>query len=380
MYNSGFDHTLFINIDDQEVDNAELQEMKLKLQSAKEKNDQLEDQLNEKEFNFLHLQEQYTTSEQMNRQLEEKIKIQIYSDENFLGLQRQYTESTETIKDLQKLIQLLKDENTKNSKELELNRIEIESLKKSSSGSYDSSPEIKTLEQKLKNLGDELRKEIAHGTRLSIEKMKLESYIEANKQNVQPTLSERRVLKNVRNNQNNDTVGSIVIENLPENQLVYPLEKLIIELGAKMYLPISFGDIFEVRVLNENICQQRYNTNIALYVKFKENDMKTKFLANKSVLKSYPMTASYNLREYREHNITSLLLYAEEKLKNNGFAEVFCKNNKVFAKRSRNTKALQIFNKRHVDKFVKHETERPPLEDSVNGSTNHKIDENFYQI
>ena len=374
-YGSTFDHKLFLNFDDQEKDSQELQELKLKLQSAKEKNDQLQDQMNEMEFNFLQLQQQYTTSEQLKKDMQEKIKKQKYHDENFLDLQRQYTESTETIKDLKQLIQELNDENEKNCKE-------IISLKELSSGLNDqfSDRQVKILEQKLKNLENALTKEIENATQLSVEKIKLERYIAA-KENTFTTAKQDKKNENVKRNNSNETDKSVIIENLPEDQLIYPLAKLIVDLGAKMYLPIRFEDILEVGLLDKSKYKQKSNTNIALFVKFKENDMKIKFLANKNVLKSFPITSSYILREYTENTTNSLFVYAEEKLKNNGFAEVFCKNNKVFVKKRMNSKPLQISNRRHVDNFVKRHIEESSLVIAAShSSANPKVDENFYVI
>lgn len=374
-YQSTFDHKIFLNFDDQEKDNPEIQELKLKLESAKEKNDQLQDQMNEIEFNFLQLQEQYTTSERSKKEMEEQMKKQIYSDENFLGLQRQYTESTETIKDLKQLIQELNDENEKNCKE-------IMSLKNLSLGLNDtaSDRQVTILEQKLKCLEDALTKEIENTTRLSIEKIKLERYI-AEKDHTLPSKQEKKIEKVVQKSHNIGTDKSVIIENFPEDQIKHPLKKLIVDLGAIMYLPIRFEDIFEVGVLDKSKYKQKSDTNVALFVKFKENDMKIKFLANKNVLKSSPITSSYILREYTENTTNSLFIYAEEKLKNIGFAEVFCKNNRVFVKKRMNSKPLQVCNRKHVDTFAKrHIEESSSGIAAVHSSANHEVDENFYQM
>ncbi|XP_065365237.1 E3 ubiquitin-protein ligase trul-1-like [Calliphora vicina] len=415
-------HKLYLSFDDAEESSEKLQEIELKLKSSNEKNAQLLDQMNETELNFLHIQEQYTTCEQARRDLEERIRQMFDSEDNFLHLQGQYTESSELVKELQDQIQVLSIENECKAKELRLKCLEIESLKAGLEPGQrtltDSilSDKIRILEQKLKHISAEFEKEIKNSTQLSIEKMKLQSYVdhlksvENTKENVQKQTCKENLVKNrpnqknanvmkklntnkTSNQVNNDTANCVFIKALPLDQLTIPVENVIISLASKMSVSISPEDLVKVNVVNNS--QEQKSSNVQLLVEFKSNHLKSKFLSNKQVLKNYPSTNSITIGNYVSDELHSLLMYAKIKLRNNGFNHIFYKNNHVMAKKHHSDpRCIRIINKAHVDslqnnKNVESETTPPAKQNNKNVESETtppakpnecNIDENYYQL
>ncbi|XP_037823295.1 kinectin-like [Lucilia sericata] len=400
-------HKLYLSFDDSEESLQKLQEIELKLKSSNEKNAQLADQMNETEFNFLHLQEQFTACEREKRDLEEKIRQIGDSDKNFLHLQGQYTESSELVKELQDQIQILRIDNECKSKELSLKNLEIDSLKaglQTEQSPFSDSilnDKIRVLEQKLKHISAEFEKEIAISTQLSIDKMKLESYIKhlksadfntkgilkhtnnedlSKKRENQKIVNPINDLLNKNSNQISDSSDTFVfIKDLPLDQLVIPFENIIIKLASKMSLQISADDLVKVNIVDD---KKQPSSKAQLVVQFKNKLLKNNFLANKNLLKNDPTTSSIIVGEYMDDQLHALLIYAKEKLRNNGYKHVFYKNNQIFAKKHRShPKVIRIHNKDHVDSLQnKKKLVEPEAAVSPAIVTECKIDENYYQI
>ncbi|KAI8122814.1 hypothetical protein FF38_13575 [Lucilia cuprina] len=399
-------YKLYLSFDDSEESLQKFQEIELKLKSSNEKNAQLLDQINETEFNFLHLQEQFTASEREKRELEDKIRQVGDSDQNFLHLQEQYTESSELVKHLQDQIQILKINNECKSMELNQKNMEIDSLKaglqpeKSPFNDSIMNDKIRVLEQKLKHISAEFEKEIAISTQLSIDKMKLESYIkhlksaDGNTKNIlkqtHEDLSMKRdnqksvnlkndLLKSNSNQKSNNSDTYVFIKDLPLDQLLIPFENIIIRLASKMSLNISADDLVKVDIVDNN---KQTSSNAQLVVQFKSKSLKNNFLANKHLLKNDPSTSSIIVGEYMDDQLHALLMYAKEKLRNNGYKYVFYKNNQIFAKKHRShPKVIRIHNKDQVDSL---QNKGKNDESGANAPpaivTECKIDENYYQI
>lgn len=177
-------HKLYLSFENSDENPTEINDLKVKLQSANEEIQALYEQIREADENFLHLQEQCTSSGELIRELEERIHQSNDSETNFLNLQGQYTEAESLLSELLENVQLLTLDNEQKTKELNLQSLEMETLKtllddiESQSSDFILIEKIKFLEQKLKHISAEFEKEVTISTQLSIDKMKLESYLE----------------------------------------------------------------------------------------------------------------------------------------------------------------------------------------------------------
>lgn len=412
-------HKLYLSFEDSDENPTEINDLKVKLQSSNEKIEALYVQIREADVNFLHLQEECTSSTELIRQLEERILQFTDSESNFLNLQGQYTESENLLRELQENVQLLAIDNESKTKELNLKSLEIATLKtsleafESQSSDIILTDKIRFLEQKLKHLSAEFEKEITISTQLSIDKMKLESYIErmkleananesAKNKNANNSLVHSKEIKSNNSNVTNSKphnlinqaarqmggspllcavlnakennllnssanslkslqsgdmadsdITSVVIKDYPLNQIFYPLQKVIITLAAIMDMTISEVDLGKVNIMERNKNRQ-LPKKVSLYVQFKSLDLKVKFLSNKNRLKNNPSTAFVIIKEYMDDLTYSVFTYANKKLRGNGFQFIISKNNQVIAKKNRHDpNGVRIYSRTQVDELLK---------------------------
>lgn len=151
-------HKLYLCFDDSHENPAEINDLKVKLRNSIQETQALNEQINEADENFLHLQEQCTSSEELIRELKERIRQSNDSETNFLNLQGQYTEAENLVRELKENVRLLTIDNEAKTKELNLKSLENSNLKTSIEAIESQSLDIiltektKLFEQKLKNL------------------------------------------------------------------------------------------------------------------------------------------------------------------------------------------------------------------------------------
>lgn len=343
----------------------------------------------------MQIQEQFTALEEEKKILERRINEMNDSETNFMNLSKQYTESTEYVKYLEEQIKDLQQQNKdaeetskcireleckieeltiqneQNTEKLRLKCLEIENLKieneteQSTISDSILSGRIKILEQKLKYITNELEKEIANSSKLAIDKLKLESTIEhlksAEKINKNIPNKETKNNKKLNHNKvdpindqpnlnqtNNMTSTKIFIKDLPTSKLALPLENIIINLATKMNMTLHADDIVQVKHIENK------SSKIQFMAEFKNLQLKTEFFAKKHQLKNHSSTKGITIGEYMDDELHSLVMYAREKLRNNGYDHIFCKNNMVFAKKHRNRpRSIHINDKAHVDSLLK---------------------------
>lgn len=361
---------------DEESIPLDLENLKQKLISSNERIIDLQLQNNEIESNFMRLQEQYTAADNARKLLEENINEMKSCEENFLQLQAQYTESSELVKELEDRIQQLDIANECKTMQLQSTILENNSLKAAQTENQNDLSDnilikkIQILERRLETVTKEWQKQIEKTTRLSLEKIELESFIKnANATNEYQQLngstSNIPTQQNVRRNrkkqkatkmpalptsleaqnQGNSRNSCIRIKNLPASFIATPLELTVVNLAANINMRISVSDLLNVSFFDE--------TKNILVVKFRTSQLKETFLAKKSMLKSYPLLEPAQIREFVTDSVYELYRYAKDKLKgqNQTFNCVYVANNKIYAKKCNTSreKPTEIKSKQHVD-------------------------------
>ncbi|XP_037823304.1 E3 ubiquitin-protein ligase TRAIP-like [Lucilia sericata] len=382
-HNNPTTHKLFLSFDNSDENSNTLKELELKLKSSNEYNAKLLDQMNETEFNFMHIQEQFTAIEDENRKLKEEIRQLGDIKENFLRLQGQYTKSLEFVKELQRQIQHLLIANEAKSEELKLKCLENETIKASLETAQHviaddfQIDKIQILERKLKHLTVKLEKEITTSTQLSIDKVKLQSYIEnltsaENTKHYVPQQTNKRANFVVNNDKNDDKINqvktglspptivadnnsdanSVLVKGFTELQIKAIPKINIINLGRHMKLKISEKDIVKV-CTKENKYNERHNLKsgkVNLIVEFRSSELKVEFLKNKDKLKQYSILKDIEIIDYVSDEIFNLYQYAKI-LKSHGYDAIYWRNNSVYVKKTRSnlSEPILIKSKNHVD-------------------------------
>lgn len=325
----------------------------MKLAFSNERNDQLVKRIEEMELNCKQLQEKFTEIEIEKQRLENKLQEISFSKENFLQLQQSY-------KELLKINENLKNQIAnpyminKNSMDMALR----ENL--SIRPNYISPEKSENLERKLKFINDELEKEIATNTKLTVENLKLQGYIdhlksiennkahnEVQKENKQR--QEQNLNGQNQNKENNNNVTSkIIIENIPFYLISEPetlFENTLTNLAYTLQISISPEDVNSI----EHIRKDEEMSN--LIVDFNNPEVKRKFLLFQYILKLGPLYNFVTIREYTEdEELLSLFTYAKLNLKNNGYDHIFCKNKQIFVKKHRkHPKLIRIISRAQVD-------------------------------
>uniref|UniRef100_A0A1I8P7W9 Uncharacterized protein n=1 Tax=Stomoxys calcitrans TaxID=35570 RepID=A0A1I8P7W9_STOCA len=250
---------------------------------------------------------------------------------------------------------------------------------------------LKAMEQKLKHISEEFSKEITKSTQLEIDKLKLQSYIdhmkikticsssmdnkeepfavtnmkdltkfassaeslnsEASSSRRQPKKTDNAQSRGMRKDEN--TANSIIIQNYPSLQLLYPLEQTIFLLANQLQIFLRREDILKVNIVGRNA--PRPKGNISIFVQFINRDIKNKFLASKSKLNRSDniFFRSILIKEYIDERVHEVFLYAKQKLVDNGFPYVFWTNNQVFAKRHlTDIRGIPIYTHKQVDELI----------------------------
>ncbi|XP_054729568.1 uncharacterized protein LOC129238538 [Anastrepha obliqua] len=152
---------------------------------------------------------------------------------------------------------------------------------------------------------------------------------------------------------------SVTIRGVSESDIKTPLIDTVLMFTEMMAIPCQNSDIKDIFTLN-NKYKMRNNTqseNINLVVKFSTLNMKIKFLANKDKLKP----KGIHVLEYVDDEIKELFHYAKL-LRSVGFQNIYCKNNKVFAKYNSKSPARKLNSKQEVNDIIKksscHKTEK----------------------
>lgn len=383
------------------------EDLNIKLASSVDKIHELQAQLQESELNFFHLQEQYTILQAAKTELESIIAQSNENETDFLRLHAQYSESEDRYKILQEENERLSVENEYKLKELALRATEISTLreslnvaKHSSSSDTIASAKVDILEQKLKHVTGELEKEISNSTQLAIDKIKLQSYIQRMEmQSNQPNAPIKAVTPNItirsmENNRNllnsqpvavvpQDVEGrkldssSILVHTFPSNEIKGTLEETVFSIAAKMNIMLTKDDIKNVRILNGSF--RRLPNNITLYIQFKTDDMKMKFLANRDILRKDVACAKVSIKEFIDGKVHTLFTYANKKLRGVVFGHIVCTNNTIIAKKYRDdSNVITIHSTEQVDELLK--THLLPKNEPSVYLQEDKIDECYYKI
>ncbi|XP_075154753.1 uncharacterized protein LOC142228257 [Haematobia irritans] len=271
-------------------------------------------------------EEDSAEKESLSKQLEDiKLKYQ--------ALRRIAEKSREVYVNKEKRIlalnECLKKENTSKEESIktlseensELLKI-IDSLKKATPESA-VKEENRIVEHKLEIITSEFRKEVSKNIQLTADNMKLQNYVDQMESIKKDKINnaKKKNKKNKNSNGINAELG-LVIKNYPNENIIQPLENIIILIASKM-------DIF---ILKEDI-KKVINKNKQLYVEFKSRETKLQFIAQQEKLKNNPTTECITFEEYFGGNIQALFSYANKKLRGKIFDYIAIKGNSIVAKK-----------------------------------------------
>uniref|UniRef100_A0A1A9ZPR3 RING-type domain-containing protein n=1 Tax=Glossina pallidipes TaxID=7398 RepID=A0A1A9ZPR3_GLOPL len=374
---------LYLTFDEDAVEESKVNELKAKLQSCETRMEKLYDELNQKELDFLQIQEQYTIAQEEIRHLNSEMSKLKDSETNFLALQKQYTEAGDSIKDLTEKNEYLSLQIEGKNREIRLRMLEISTLKDTTSGVETSvsgsdsvlQQKLAIMEQKLGHITAELQKEISISMQLSIDKMKLQSLVDqfgATKMEPSPTIA-NNIQKSHQTAQGKampagkETIAkdvthvtSVVLKRFPKRHIRYPLVDIIIAFASAIDVQLSAHDIHDVRLLEKHNVKYRLPNIVSLLVQFKCSRLKTNLLNNSGKVRNHPEYGSVIIHEYRDDYTNTLFHYAKTKLKHCGFCNVVCENGKVMVsqvKKGNNNKPIHVKSTAQVDDMISKNTE-----------------------
>ncbi|XP_065365988.1 coiled-coil domain-containing protein 89-like [Calliphora vicina] len=232
----------------------------------------------------------------------------------------------------------------------------LNEAKESKSEHMKENIKIEQLEEHLDRVSSELEREIAKNTALTQYNKQLDGLIRGFRSKTQlekvtsgsmESLTKSQEQLNDRNNY------KVLIRDIPTDQILEPVENTVIVLASKMSMCINREDLIKVRIMERKGLRE-FSQNVSLLVEFKTSDTKTKFLSSRSKLKLNSSTKFIQLKEFVENEIYSLFLYANKKLRANGFNRIWYKDDKVFAKKNgSDTETIEIKSENHVDGLIK---------------------------
>uniref|UniRef100_A0A1A9UGS7 RING-type domain-containing protein n=1 Tax=Glossina austeni TaxID=7395 RepID=A0A1A9UGS7_GLOAU len=373
---------LYLNIEEEgAVDESELNELKAKLQSCETNMEKLYDESNQKDVDFLKIQEQCTIAQEEIRNLNGELFKLKDSEKNFLALQKQYNEAEDSIKDLREKNEYLSLQIEGKNREIRLRMLETSAFKDTTSGMEapvsDSilKQKLAIMEQKLGHITAELQKEISISTQLSIDKMKLQSLVDQfgatkmeppsaianNIQKSNQTVQEKTMPAGKETIAKDVThATSVVLKRFPSRHIRYPLSNVIIVFASAIDVQLSAHDIQHVRLLEKNNVKYRLPNIVSLLVQFKCSRLKTNLLNNKGKVKNHPEYGSVIIHEYRDDSTNTLFHYAKTKLKNYGFWNVACEDGRVMVwkgKKGKTNKPIHVKSTAQVDDMILKNTE-----------------------
>ncbi|KAL9931140.1 uncharacterized protein ACN427_000267 [Glossina fuscipes fuscipes] len=371
---------LYLNFDEEAVDESVVNDLKAKLESCETKMEKIYDESNQKDLDFLQIQEQCTIAQEEIRHLNGELSKLKDSETNFLALQKQYTEAHESIKDLEEKNEYFSLQIEGKNREIRLRMLEISALKCTATGMetpVDGSDSILKqkliiMEQKLGHVTAELQKEISISVQLSIDKMKLQNLVDqygATKMEPTPLPNNIQKSNQVEQEKTMPTekktiakdithVTSVVIKRFPSRHIRYPLVNIIIAFAATIDVEISAHDIHGVRLLEKQNIKYRSANIVSLLVQFKSSRLKTNFLNNRCKVKNHPEYGLVIIHEYRDDYTNTLFHYAKTKLKYYGFCNVVCENGQVMvSKGKKGNKRIHIKSTAQVDDMIPKYTE-----------------------
>ncbi|XP_065365910.1 uncharacterized protein LOC135958894 [Calliphora vicina] len=153
----------------------------------------------------------------------------------------------------------------------------------------------------------------------------------------------------------------VIIKDFPKDDIVYPLTNAVIVLASKMSLTLSSEDMSKVSIVEHKKITNCTN-KVVLLVEFKTIDGKIKFLSNRNRLKFNSSTKFIQLKEYIDEAVYPVFMYANRLLRANGYEYIICKDNKVFAKKNRHDIAeIAIKNRNDVDRLLGRPLSQNPI-------------------
>lgn len=156
-----------------------------------------------------------------------------------------------------------------------------------------------------------------------------------------------------KSHQHECTANSIIVQNYPYKNLIFPLENTIEHLAKIIHIHLcKEQDILKVNIVGS---VRRKKENVSLFIQFKTHAMKLTFLECQNVLSesNIAFLKTLQIKEYQDERVRRVFTYAKEKLSEKGYNDILLTNNQVFVKKNKSdSRVMQIHTLQEVEELL----------------------------